>query len=123
MAIALAAGSVAARAQSSVPVKYSKAELKQQKQEARTDRQYEALAKYFRSRQEDFEQQAQVEKAEWQQLSQNVSGSAAKYPRPVDAAKNRYDYLTNKAQQMSQEAALYESHEAAHNESLASNVK
>lgn len=123
MAIALAAGSVAARAQSSVPVKYSSAELKQQKQEARTQKQYEALAKYFRSRQQDFEQQAQVEKAEWEQLSQNVSGSAAKYPRPVDAAKNRYEYLTNKAQQMSQEAALYESQEAAHNESLAANAK
>ena len=48
MAIALAAGSVAARAQSSAPVQYSKAELNQMKQEAQTSRQYEALAKYFR---------------------------------------------------------------------------
>jgi hypothetical protein len=124
MVLALAAGSVAARAQSSAPVKYSNAELKQKKQEAQTERQYQELAKYFRSRQQDFEQQAQAEKAEWEQLvSQGVSGYAAKYPRPSDAAKNRYEYLTNKAQQMSQEAAYYESQGAAHNESLAANAK
>jgi hypothetical protein len=109
MAIALAAGSVAARAESSTPVKYSHSELKQMEQEAHSAQQYQALASYFRSRQQDFEQQAQVEKAEWEQLGQNVAGSAAKYPRPVDAAKNRYDYLASEAQQMSQQAAHYES--------------
>ncbi len=123
MAIALAAGSVAARAQSSAPVQYSKAELNQMKQEAQTSRQYEALAKYFRSRQQDFEQQAQTEKAEWERRSQNVTGPAAKYPRPVDSAKNLYEYYAYEAQQMNHEAAYYESQETAHGESLASSAK
>jgi cell shape-determining protein MreC len=122
MAIALAAGSVAARAQSSTPVKYSNAELKQKMQEAQTDSQYQALASYFRSRQENFEQKAQAEKAEWERRSQNVTGAAAKYPRPVDSAKNLYEYYAYEAQQMSQEAAHYEN-QATHNESLAANAK
>jgi len=109
MAIALAAGSVAARAESSTQVKYSNAELKQMEQEAHTAQQYQTLASYFRSRQQDFEQQAQSEKAEWERRSQNVTGPAAKYPRPVDSSKNRYDYFTYEAQQMSQQAAHYES--------------
>jgi len=115
MVVALAAGSGAARAESSTPVKYSNSELKQMEQEAHTPQQYQALATYFRSRQQNFEQQAQAEKAEWERRSQNVTGSAAKYPRPVDSSKNRYDYFTYEAQQMSQQAAHYES--------LAANVK
>jgi hypothetical protein len=123
MVLALAAGSVAARAQSSAPVKYSNAQLKQMRQEAHNTEQYEALASYFRTRQQDFEQKAQVEKAEWERRSQNVTSTAAKYPRPVDSAKNLYDYYTYEAQQMSQEVAFYESQGKAHNESLASNAK
>ncbi|MGA3133518.1 MAG: hypothetical protein ABSD59_22220 [Terracidiphilus sp.] len=123
MAIALAAGSVAARAQSSTPVKYSNAELKQMKQEAHSTEQYQRLASYFRSRQQDFEQKAQAEKAEWERRSQNVTATAAKYPRPVDSAKNLYDYYAYEAQRMSQEVAYYENQGTAHNESLASNAK
>ncbi len=109
MVLALAAGSVAARAESPTPVKYSNAELKQMEQEAHTPQQYQALASYFRTRQQNFEQQAQSEKAEWERRSQNVTGPAAKYPRPVDSSKNRYDYFTYEAQQMSQQAEHYES--------------
>lgn len=115
MAIALAAGSGAALAESSTPVKYSNAELKQMEQQAHTPEQYQTLAAYFRSRQQNFEQQAQVEKAEWERRSQNVTGILAKYPRPVDSSKNRYEYFAYEAQQMSQQAA--------HFESLAANVK
>lgn len=109
MILALAAGSAAARAESSTPVKYSNSELKQMEKEAHTPEQYHALAAYFRSRQQNLEQQAQAEKAEWEQLSQNVSSHAAKYPRPSDAAKNYYDYLSQEAQQMSEQAAHFES--------------
>jgi hypothetical protein len=123
MVLALAAGTVAARAQSSAPAKYSKAELKQMRQEAHSTEQYQAMASYFRSRQQDFEQKAQAEKAEWERRSQNVTGPAEKYPRPVDSAKNLYEYYAYEAQQMSQEVAYYEKQGAAHNESLASNTK
>jgi hypothetical protein len=123
MVLALAAGSVAARAQSSAPVKYSNAQLKQMRQEAHSSDQYQALASYYRSRQQDFEQKAEAEKAEWVRRSQNITGPQQKYPRPVDSAKNLYEYYAYEAQQASQEVAYYESQGASHNESLASNAK
>ncbi len=88
---------------------YSHSELRKMIQEAHTDQQYMELASYFRSRQQDFEQQAQSEKLEWTRQGQNVTGSAAKYPRPIDSSKSRYEYLTYEAEQMSQRASHYES--------------
>jgi len=78
-------------------------------QDAHTAEQYHALAAYFKSRQTQFEQQAQSEKQEWERRSQNVSGPAAKYPRPVDSSKHRYEYFTYEADQMSQQAEHFES--------------
>jgi hypothetical protein len=115
MVLALAAGSGAARAESSTPVKYGNAELKQMEQAAHTPQQYQALASYFRSRQQDFRQQARSEMDEWARRSQFVSGPAMKYPRPVDSSRNRYEYFNYEAQRMSQQAAHYES--------LAANVR
>jgi hypothetical protein len=123
LAIALAAGSAAARAQSAAPVKYSNAELKQMRQGAHNPEQYQAMATYFRTRQQDFEQKAEVEKAEWVRRSQNITGPQQKYPRAVDSAKNLYEYYAYEAQQASQEVAYYESQGASHNESLAANTK
>ena len=88
---------------------YGHSELRKMMQDAHSAPQYQALAAYFRSRQGEFAQQAQSEKREWERRSQNVAGSAAKYPRPGDSSKNRYEYLTYEAQQMSQQAAHYES--------------
>jgi len=121
--LALAASSVAARAQSSAPTKLSNAELKQMKQSAHNTEQYQALESYYRSRQQDFEQKAEAEKAEWVRRSQNVTGPQQKYPRPVDSAKNLYEYYAYEAQQASQEVAYYESQGTAHNENLASTTK
>jgi hypothetical protein len=78
-------------------------------QEAHTEEQYKELASYFRSRQQAYEQQAQVEKLEWEHRSENVTSVAAKYPRPVDSSRNRYEYFTYEAGQMSQRAEHYES--------------
>jgi hypothetical protein len=108
MAIALAAGSVAARAESSTPVKYSNAELKQMEQNAHTPEQYEALASYFRSRQQDFREQAREEVPLMAWRSQFTFSLAAKYPRPYDSSRNRYDYFMYETNQMSQKAAYYE---------------
>ena len=38
-----------------------------------------------------------------------VAGMAAKYPRPVDSSRNRYEYFLYEAGQMSQQAEHYES--------------
>lgn len=90
------------RAQPSNSRNYSKSEVRQMIRDAHTARQYLDLAAHFRSRQQTFERQAQSEKIEWERRSQKVNGPAAKYPRPVDSSKNRYEYFTYEAQQMVQ---------------------
>ncbi len=88
---------------------YSKSEIRRLIASAHTADQYRTLAAYFRSQQQHFEREAQVEKAEWQRRSENVSGPAAKYPRPVDSSRNRYEYFAYEAQEMDRQAAHYES--------------
>jgi hypothetical protein len=100
---------VVAHAQPTSAPHYTHSELRKMIQEAHTDQQYKVLASYFRSQQQTFERQAQAEKVEWDRRSQNVTGAVAKYPRPVDSSKNRYEYFTYEAQQMGQQAAHYES--------------
>jgi hypothetical protein len=88
---------------------YSENEVKVMIRGARSPQQYQALATYFRSRQQALEQQAQAEKAEWERRSQVSASVAQKYPRPVDSSKNRYEYFSYEANQMGQQAAHYES--------------
>jgi hypothetical protein len=86
----------------------SHAELKKMIQSAHTADQYASLASYFRWRQQELQQQAHAELAEWDRRSQIVSGLTEKYPRPVDSSRNRYEYFTYEAQQMREKAAYYE---------------
>lgn len=100
---------IVAQAQPTSAPHYTHSELRKMIQEAHTEQQYRVLAFYFRSQQQILERQAQAEKVEWDRASQDVTGPVAKYPRPVDSSKNRYEYFTFEGQQMSQKAAHYES--------------
>ena len=100
--------SLGSHADPSSSVQYSKTDLRRMMREARTVEQYHALADYFRSQQQRLELQAQAEKEEWQRRSQNVSGPAAKYPRPVDSSRNRYEYFSYEAQEMQRQAGHYD---------------
>lgn len=97
-----------ARSEPDLTANLSKTEVKQMVRGAHTAQQYRALAGYFSARQKKFEEQASSEKQEWERRSQNVTGPAAKYPRPVDSSKNRYDYFSYEANQMGEQAAKYE---------------
>ena len=108
MAIALVVGSVAARAETSTPAKMSNSELKQMERSAQTPEQYAALASYFRSRQQDFREQAKSEVPVMAWRSQFTFSLYAKYPQPYISARNRYDYFMYETNQMSQKAAYYE---------------
>lgn len=88
---------------------YSKTEIMGLMRTAHTVDEYRALSGYFRAQEKQFEQKAQSEKLEWDRRSADVTSIAAKYPRPVDSSKNRYEYFTYKAQEMDQKAARYES--------------
>jgi len=106
-ALVLTAGVV--HAQTPATAKLNHAQLKRMNRTAHTAEQYQALADYYESREEDFKQQAKTEKLEWDRLGRNVPAfSFAKYPRPVDASRNYYYYLRYKAQQMSEKAAHYD---------------
>jgi hypothetical protein len=104
-----------AAADSINPPQVGKSELRRMMRDAHSSAQYRVLAGYFRAQQRRFEQQAEVEREEWIRRSANVSGPAAKYPRPVDSSKNRYEYFTTEAQEMNRQAAHYESLSASTN--------
>jgi hypothetical protein len=88
---------------------YSQTEVRQMIRDAHSVEQYKTLASFFRARQQAFEQQAQSEKAEWDRRSQIAAASYEKYPRPADSSRNRYEYFTYEASQMSQQADHFES--------------
>jgi hypothetical protein len=87
---------------------YSKSELHKMIREAHSPDQYRSLAKYFRTQELKYQQQAQTEKMEWAHRAENTTSVAAKYPRPVDSSRNRYEYLMYEADQMNQKAARYD---------------
>jgi hypothetical protein len=75
----------------------SEGQLKQLARNAHAPEEYKILASYYAERQNIYLQKAAEEKAEWERRSQNVVGSHAKYPRPVDSAKNLYEYYIAEA--------------------------
>jgi len=87
---------------------YTKAQLKQLVQDAHTPDQYKALAGYYRGRRESYLQQAAEEKLEWDRRSQNTMSIAAKYPRPVDSARNLYEYYMSMASESNSLASKYD---------------
>jgi hypothetical protein len=105
--VVLAAGMAFAEPQSGT--EYSRVELQSMIRSAHSAPQYEALATYFRSRQQTLEKQALAEKMEWERRSQTTAAVAQKYPRPVDSSRNRYEYFTYEANKMGEQAAHYES--------------
>ena len=107
LACAVASGSL--RAAATPGQNWSHAELKRVMQNAHTTEDYLGLASYFRWRQQEFEQKAHDELVFWAQRSMNVALEAAKYPRPADSSKNRYDYFVYEAQKMSAQADRYQS--------------
>jgi hypothetical protein len=81
--------------QSSNP--YTHSQLKQMLREAHTPEQFRVLAGYYDQQQKSYLKEAVEEKREWDRRSENVMGVAAKYPRPVDSARNLYEYYIYKA--------------------------
>jgi len=99
-----------AGAKTSESTSFTSSQLKQMICDAHTPQQYQALADYYRWRQQDFEQKAKSEKVEWDRRWQILTGGAMeKYPRPVDSSRNRYEYFNFEAQRMSRQAEYFES--------------
>jgi hypothetical protein len=109
LAVALA-GFVSAQA-TAAPIEKAvhcpRSHLKQMAREARSQEQYAAFADCLKQLQNNYLQQAAEEKKEWARRSQNVMASAAKYPRPVDSARNLYEYYMSKASEAGGLSAKY----------------
>jgi hypothetical protein len=92
----------------------SRRELKRLEQGAKTSAQFTVLAGYYRQREREFSAKAADQKIEWERRSQNVTGPSAKPPRPVDSARNLYEYYQYEADQAAKLAAQYEKSAQAH---------
>jgi len=86
---------------------YTRAEVKGLARGAHAPNQYMALATYYGERQKNYLRRAEKEKKEWEQLKPNTVSMAAKYPRPVDSARNAYEYYMAKASESGALEAKY----------------
>lgn len=86
---------------------FTQAQMKELARDAHAPEQYKSLANYYGERQKDYLQKAADEKAEWARRSQSVMGIAAKYPRPVDSARNLYEYYMTRASEAGMLEAKY----------------
>jgi hypothetical protein len=85
----------------------SSSQLKQMARDAHTPEQYNALAQSYDQLQKSYLAKAAEEKQEWDRRSQNAVSISAKYPRPVDSARNLYEYYAYKASEAGALAAKY----------------
>jgi len=93
------------------------AHLKQLAREANTEEQYSTLAACYQKLHNDYLEQAAQEKQEWERRSQNVMATAAKYPRPVDSARNLYEYDLSKASEAEELSTKFSRLAALHSSS------
>jgi hypothetical protein len=86
-----------AAAETSANAQYRSSDMHRLAREAHTPAQYSVLAAFHRQQQESYRKQAADEKIEWERRSLNVTGPLAKSPRPVDSARNLYEYYAERA--------------------------
>ena len=87
---------------------YTKAQVKELKRSARVPAQYAVLASYYGAQKADYLRQAAKAKKVWEERNQNVTGGFLKYPRPVDSARNFYEYCLYKASEAGTLEAKYQ---------------
>jgi hypothetical protein len=75
-------------------------EAKTLAKQAHTPEQFIALAGYYNQMESKYLQKAADEKREWERRAQSTAALSQKYPRPVDSARNLYEYFMTKASEM-----------------------
>jgi len=102
---ALTAGTVrAAQRDSPNESQYSGSQIKKIAREAHTVEQYTVLADYYAVRQHIYKRKAANEMRLWALRSEMTNPLREKWPRPVDSARNLYEYYEY---QIAQSAALF----------------
>ena len=103
--LALTAGTVRAAQKDSInESEYSGSQIKNLAREAQTVEQYTVVANYYAARQRMYKRKAAEEMHLWAQRSEMTDPLREKWPRPVDSARNLYEYYEY---QIAQSAALF----------------
>lgn len=82
-------------------------ELKHMASVAHSAEDYKALALSYSNWETDYLNRAAAEKQEMERRSQSIVLTAAKYPRPVDSSRNRYEYFSYKAREMATQSEKF----------------
>ena len=86
---------------------YTPSQIRELRRTAHTSAQYDLLATYYDRQQKKYSDLASIELKEWSRRSQNVTSIAAKYPRPVDSARNLYQYYASRADDATKLSSKY----------------
>jgi hypothetical protein len=76
---------------------YTTAEIRQMAQDARTVQQFAVLADYYQTRRRMYQHKAAREMDLWAERNTVMTPLSEKWPRPVDAARNLYEYYLQMA--------------------------
>ena len=87
---------------------YTQAQVKELRREARTPAQYGVLAHYYDGQQKKYSALAATEQQEWTRRSKDITSISAKYPRPVDSARNLYEYYAYRADEATKLSLKYQ---------------
>jgi hypothetical protein len=86
---------------------YTGAQIRRMVREAHTVEQYTILADYYATRQRMYKRKAAEEMHLWALRSEVVTPLSEKWPRPVDSARNLYDYYEYKVSESAKLEAQY----------------
>jgi len=107
LAFAIVGNAQGTASPSETGVHSTRVDLKQLARSANAPEQYMALANFYGMQQESYQQRAAEAKKDWERMGRNVTGNMAKYPRPVDSARNLYEYYMAKASKAATLEAKY----------------
>jgi len=83
--------------QSSDDAQYTSAQVRRLAREAHTAEEFGQLADYYAIRQRMYRRKAAEAMDLWAQRNAIITPLSEKWPRPVDSARNRYDYFEYEA--------------------------
>src|SRR5579863_2545034 len=84
---------------------YTSAQIRKMAREAHTVQQFTVLADYYQTRRRMYQRKAAEEMHLWAERNAMITPLSEKWPRPVDSARNLYDYYEHMADES---AALVE---------------
>jgi len=86
---------------------YTSVQIRRMAREAHTVEQYTQLIDYYQSQHRLYQRKAAEMMGEWARRNEVIAPLYEKYPRPVDSARNLYEYYQYEATQASAKVALY----------------